>query len=619
MRTRSTCACLIAILFFALHAAPSAAATATGRITAIAAQPDGGASVSGWACQPGNPASVQVELFVGDRYPVGQLVSATAADADSAAPACGTRHGFAFRLPAATMFRYGALPIFAYAVPADRSGNVLLEAPAGAALPAYTPLTGPPRICDITDIPTLKRCVAQLAQYDQFSLRQDLACTSASDCCGSGNGPLIPFDKVDRYVLEGNGHIIHHGPGALVCATIGITLASNILVKNLAIDEDQSIPPCELAVKSCPNTISVDRAKNTRLDDVHIYFGKGDVIQVWGSDGFVLIRSSLSDSGIIGVYVGHYKFAPSKNVVIADCVIARSRTSSIALQGAYASDPADPVLLIGNVINQNHWHGLWPNPTVPNGISTGGQVLLADGSNIRMTGNIVADGACQNCNPPNPAGAIEISDQAAPPGGVRGLTIDHNFLYNAGGWAIGQNRGMLLSDVTITDNRIEGYPRMDVMASPARRERNILHQDGGARDLHGAATYEVLRVVAAGQHHAERLVGEYPGARLEAVFALSPAPRPDAAWTALFRCTDGVDFISRSRGCEGAGQLNALAGYSYELGYPAAKPFYSCQSSGPGADRFPSWDANCEGQKVIGELGFAVPKTSPTRLVPAKD
>ena len=369
----------------------------------------------------------------------------------------------------------------------------------------------------------------------------------------------------------------------------------------------------ELDVPKCPNTVFINTSADVRLDNVHIYFGKGYVVRAWHTNGFAFVRSSLAESGIIGLYVGHFKFGPSKNIVIADSVIARSRTNGIALVGAYATDAADPVLVIDNVLNANHWHGLWPVRGVKGGIAAGGQLLVADGADIRINGNIEADAICEKCKPARTATAIEIADQAAPPGGVRGLTIDHNWLLNGVGVAIYQNPGMMASGIAVDHNRLVGFRYLDGIKTPASRQDNMLEQRGSTHAGAGAASYEVLRLAAAGEHHSSVSISEYPGAKLEAVFALSPSPRPGAPWTPLFRCiANGHDFVSPEKDCGGAGQLDALLGYSLAATDPGAKPFFACAASA--TDRILSWDATCEHKKRVGQLGYAIPAATPETI-----
>jgi hypothetical protein len=502
-------------------------------------------------------------------------------------------------------------------VPSDRSGNVLLGAPSGAALPGYTPLAGAPRSCDITDIASLKRCVAERDKYDQLSLQRDVSCTSASDCCGAGNAPLIQLDNVSRRVFDGNGHTIRRGAGTLACNAIRVGKSDDVVIRNLTIDEGERAPPCELAMKGCPETILVTNSKQVRIDNTHIYFGKGYVVNAWGTDGFAFVRSSLSESGIIGLYVGHFKFAPSKNVVIAESVMARSRANGIALQGAYSDDPRAPVLVIGNFLNRNHWHGLWPVPNVVGGITTGGEMLVADGSNVRVAGNIIGDAACENCVPRGQSvTGIEFADVGPAPAGVHGLEIDDNYFYNGFNSAIVQNGGSIATDLVIDDNRVDGYDQLDRVLAPGARGRALPPENNPGLAQAGAVTYEAARLGASGRHRTARLPAAYPGAQVEAVFALSPSPRPGASPWPLLDCRRAGaapdDFVSTDPNCAGAGKVLSILGYSFEPGHPSARPFYACRSGKPADDEFLSWDAKCEGQTAVGQPGYAIEKSAPS-------
>jgi hypothetical protein len=220
----------------------------------------------------------------------------------------------------------------------------------------------------------------------------------------------------------------------------------------------------------------VNTSADVRLENVHVYFGKGYVVRAWGTDGFAFVHSSVSNAGVIGLYVGHFKFGPSRRVAITDSIIARSRTNGIALVGADGASPADPVLVANNILVNNHWHVLWPSSAVPGGIAGGGQLLVADGKNIRVSGNLFADGNCDFCNPTHAMTAIEIADQAAPSGGVQGLTIDHNIMVNGVGVAIYQNQGMLASGISLQNNHMRGFSTLDIIKSPATSASNALER-----------------------------------------------------------------------------------------------------------------------------------------------
>jgi hypothetical protein len=620
---------LLAAFWSTSGLAPASAATgaSAGQIVSVVLDAEGNGLVTGWACQASGSQPVAVHLYAGAPYPAGQIVTAVTADLQPAAPnqacgAAGTRHGFAVTLPAPALFRFGSLRLFAYAVPPNDGPVTQLDGSGEHRLPEYLPVADSGRICNISDIATLKGCFAKPQSYDRFSLERDLTCSSDSDCCGSRSSALIMLNDVAGKVIDGNGHTLHRLAGALVCPALQFDKVQGVLTENLSIDENEHVVPCDLGRQPCPNTVLVNTAANVKLDNVHIYFGKGYAVKIWATDGFALVSSSISEAGIIGLYVGHFKYGHSTNIVVADSVFARSRTNAIALQGAYGADRADPVLVIDNVFNKNHWHGLWPVPGVKNGITSGGQILIADGADIRIAGNIEADAACENCNPPQTVTAVEIADQPKPPGGVQRLMIEYNDIYGGAGIAFYQNPGMALDTVTIRGNRLSGYRRLDAVTVAANQDTNTLADSATAQANGGLATYEILRLAGAHRHHAARRLTEYPADRLESVFALSPSPRPGAAYEPLFRCiannAESQDFVAPTRRCDDSGRPEILLGYSYEADYPGAKLFFACQAGGAEGDRFVSWDPKCEGRTTVVALGYALAKSAPSPLPAAQ-
>lgn len=468
-RTRRTIRAL-AVVLVAVLAGPAAAAS-PGTVTGSAEAPDGGAIVAGWACRSAGAPAPTVRLSVGGPLSPGQPVADVAADRpppDGAGPCpSGAAQGFTAALSRATLFRYGGLPV---------SATVAGTALAGAVgLPAWRVIGATPRRCSIRDMDSLRSCFARADAFDQFVFAADVSCAGEA-CCKQPDRPPMELIGLHDKLIEGNGHALRRRQGGqFACPALLVQQSQNIVVDGITFDEDIDEPACELATKPCAPTLRVQSAHDVRLTGVRVQAGKGYVVYVWATDGFAFIHSVLSDAGIIGLYVGHYRYGSSRNIVVADSVIARSRTNGLALQGADAAGAGDPVLVMDNIFNTNHWHGLWPAPGIAGGISSGGQVLVADGHDIRLTGNIVANGACGNCNPPQQTvPAIELADQAPLPAGVFGLTIDHNILLDGAGRAIGQNPGTAVSQVAIRDNRLTGFDTLDTVTGPAARADNVL-------------------------------------------------------------------------------------------------------------------------------------------------
>jgi hypothetical protein len=329
------------------------------------------------------------------------------------------------------------------------------------------------------------------------------------------------------------------------------------------------------------------------MDKVQIYYGKGYVVRVWKTDGFVFNNSLISDAGIIGIYVGHYKFGPSSNVVIDNSIIAHSRTNGIALQGV--SD----ALISHSVLSGNHWHGLWGVPNVPNGITTGGQLYVGDGRNIRVIDNIIANGACGNCKPAGQVvGPVEVGDIAPPPAGVFGLEIEGNLLLDGVRHAIRHNPGTAILDEQVTNNRAVGFSVLDSESPPAFRSQNDLEQQ-----VIPSRFKQLNFSPAAGSWYS----GAEPNDRFR--FHFSPAPRLGAQSSLpIFRCRRASDtlLLSTDPTCGGNGEVDAVIGFSYEPAYPNSTRIFECNEKAPRSRFFLSTDQGCQGETVKGALGYAI-------------
>ena len=337
--------------------------------------------------------------------------------------------------------------------------NVAAAPPASEHSTISSALSGnaTPRTCDITDMASLKHCAADPRQFDRLSLRQDLTCASAGKCCGPDNTPLIRLNDVARYVFDGNNHTIHRGADTHACGVIAMNHSSNIVIENVSLDEGATVPPCELAEKQCQNTIVVNESRDVLLNSVHAHFCKGYVARVWGTDGFSFTHSSLSDSGMIRLYVGHYKFTPSRNIIITDSVLERALTNGVAIQGA------DNVLIACNTFTGNHWHGLWPVKTIPNGTTTGGQTLITHATQVRITGNVISDSECGNCNPPRQVvSGLELGGGDRSVQSVSGIMVDSNDFSAA--VAVHLNGAPTVTGLKIENNRLHGPSKLTNLA-----------------------------------------------------------------------------------------------------------------------------------------------------------
>lgn len=470
--------------------------------------------------------------------------------------------------------------------------------------PARAQQTPPTRLvttadgtCVISNNKTLRACADHAAAYRKLVFTADVASPASPASCGPGGAQAIIIRGLAGITIDGQGHTWRRA-APLACSAILIQQARGITVRDLNIVENPRIAPCALSRKQCPSTIEVESAAGVRLDGVRVYDGKGYVIRVWHTDRFTFTNGVMAGAGQIGLYVGHWKYGTSRNVTITHSVFARTRTNAVAVEGA------DGVTITANVFTSNHWHGLWPVPGAKGGITTGGQLLLADATNAKVTGNVFANGACGNCVPRGQAVlTIELGGGATDPG-VRGLTIANNAVLNASGPAFHQNTGAHVTGVRIAGNRLRGDVVLDDIRA-AMRSNNVITRPAAPRM--GATTSTAFRIHLNGTLHTAAKPDAFPGGKIEAAFALSPAPVPGGPTAPLLRCTaGGADFPSSGAGCGGTGTPAALLGFAFPAGYPKTQPFFLCQATGHPAERFLSWDARCRGQTRLAPMGNAM-------------
>ncbi len=467
------------------------------------------------------------------------------------------------------------------------------------------------RVCHVRNMQTLSGCFADPSHYDVFRFAADVSCENPAQCCPPGAKGLVSFERVADKVVQGDGHVIRRSAAQRTCPAVSVVGSQRISIEGLAIDEDDTAPPCEYNTKDCSATVNIRAASDIKIIDLGVYSAKGYAVSVWSSGNVEIRRAAISNAGIIGIYAGHYKYGVSRDLTIADLIISRSRANGIALQGVVSGFQGAPTLIAGNFLNNNHWHGVWPVRGVPGGLTSGGQILIADGSNISLTDNIIADGACDACKPSGQTvTAVEIADQAPPPAGVSHLRIERNLFLNGRGAAIRQNPGTTVSDVVVAGNQAVGFNTIGEIKPPAAMSRNTIVQENTPPISH-SPNYGAV-VVTVDEHRAVRRLDAEPGqSNPTEEFELSPTPRPHADVIPILLCKspgDGGTYIPlKAINCGNKGGLQALLGYSFAANSPAAKPFFACSPTPLSAPAtLLSWDSTCNGRGKPIRLGYAL-------------
>lgn len=329
----------------------------------------------------------------------------------------------------------------------------------------------PAPACEANTLPTLRACIAGAQPGARIALTQDITCRGVQECCPGGAAPLR-LTGTQSLTLDGQGHTFRRTAGQRACQAVVIRNAPALTIANLTFDEDRAAPPCELADKPCPFTLDIGNTRGLTLDRVRVLWGKGYVVRIWGGADIVVRHSEIADAGIIGLYAGHFKYGPTTNILIENSRFLRARTNGVALQGA------DGAVVRNTRFEGNHWHGVWPVPHIPGGITNGGQLLFAQGTGMRAENNTFASTDCTNCTPNPLVTAIEIGEGKDSPG-VSNLAITGNRICNTRpGWAIYHNPGSSPGTATVANNRLSGYTGVDNLRGPVSRSGNtIAHGD----------------------------------------------------------------------------------------------------------------------------------------------
>lgn len=468
--------------------------------------------------------------------------------------------------------------------------------------------------CTISDLPSLANCVNNRSSYQTLQVTANLSCSGQS-CCGSGSGggALINLDGSSGISLSGNGFTLtRHLSASLpakACPAISAASASQVSISNLNIDDDSTIPACGVS-DGCTGSIYLNGANGITISGVAIYNAKASAVYAWSSNNVSIDQSTVSNTGIIGIYVGDGTYSPataSNNISITNSTIAYSQTNGIALQGVYGTNRIE-----NNNIEGNHHHGLWLQP---NGLPyDGGQIYIPNASDVAVDNNVIADGYCDNCQNPMVMG-LELAGE----GTLNSLNIYENYMYNSYGSALFlDSGGQIDSSTLVWSNVVRGFTDFllndsgGTTLSSATIGNNSVGDSIPTLNLEGTWAHTIYRLSYSGFHEEADTSTERPGATLEGTFVLANYPMPGANPSPIFRCfvNDSTtnDFPSFDRACEGQGfqNLHSILGYSVAPTQPGAQPFYRCAVIGS-SDHFVSWDSHCEGQNVESLLGYAVP------------
>ncbi len=337
--------------------------------------------------------------------------------------------------------------------------------PTPVAAPAPAPAPAPSASssdsdCSATDIRSLKRCIAEARSGDSISLVRNIQCSGA-DCC-SGNSATLNFAGRSNLIIDGNGHTLLRRTGQRQCSMIDINGGSNITFSDITFDDDSSVAGC-VVNDNCPRMLHIRNANNIMLNQVHVTNGKGYVIYVNRVNGFTFLNSRLTNSGVLGLYVGHGDNTPSTNVTIRNSVFTDNSTNAIALLGVVGNSLSSNIVE-GNTFERNHHIGQWlVAPQFRDGaregrlLTGGGQVYIAQANNFTFRNNTIKDGSCSNCYLHNGALRTGITGlELGTPGkaSLRNGLVEGNTIFNNHGFGVSLNANSTLNNIVIRNNTV---------------------------------------------------------------------------------------------------------------------------------------------------------------------
>ena len=174
----------------------------------------------------------------------------------------------------------------------------------------------------------------------------------------------------------------------------------------MTLDDDVNGVKCPLL---CQKMVDVTTSTNVSFEDVHVLNAASYAMWIYKTYGFTFNKSSIHNSHVLGMFIGHYKQPNDRTNISTGLRISNSRftknaTNAIAVHGA-GGDQLN--IITGNYFSENHIFGRFLDS---NGkFYGGGQVYISEANNLEFTDNSVVSGHCANCrNPSHGVHGIEL-------------------------------------------------------------------------------------------------------------------------------------------------------------------------------------------------------------------
>ena len=305
--------------------------------------------------------------------------------------------------------------------------------------------------CIVRNVSSLRDCINNANAYRQIDLANSITCDN--NCCSNGVA-LLQLNNLSNLTINGHGHRLLRRDSQRQCSLLDMNSSSNVSFVNLYLDDDQQVAGCQVQ-ENCARMVHIKRSANISFNNTHIAHGKGYAFYVQATNGFTFERSSLHNSGVLGMYIGHSGDA-SRNIRISNSTFSDNQTNGLALLGLTGQSPESNIVS-NNVFIRNHRRGQWAvAPRFGTGFTGGGQLYIAQASNFTVRDNVLRDGFCENCFVQNTfrTGISGIELGLPNNQSVANVLISNNRILNHDGFGILQNSSSGINNVQVRGNSL---------------------------------------------------------------------------------------------------------------------------------------------------------------------
>lgn len=326
--------------------------------------------------------------------------------------------------------------------------------------------------CIARNVSSLRDCVNNANAYRQIDFANSITCDN--NCCPNGVA-LLQLNNLSNLTINGHGHRLLRRDSQRQCSMLDMNSSSNVSFVNLHLDDDQQVAGCQVQ-ENCARMVHIKRSSNISFNNTHVAHGKGYAFYVQATNGFTFEGSSLHNSGVLGMYIGHSGDA-SSNIRISNSTFSDNQTNGLALLGLTGQSPESNIVS-NNVFIRNHRRGQWAVAArFGTGFTGGGQFYIAQASNLTVRDNVLKDGFCENCFVQNTfrTGISGIELGLPNNQSVANVHISNNRILNHDGFGILQNSSSGISNVQVRSNSLLNNTSADNLSGASESDNRAIN------------------------------------------------------------------------------------------------------------------------------------------------